>query len=162
MILIPTKDIVIFQDLIRNMLEKSLCDITSPELISVEDYIYNLKEGSLLCFMSNCRTFMAIISITNMKRKKPTIAFKVIAGENLKKHYKNLMDTLVDFAEVTNCYSMYCYGRLGVTKILQEEFGFKKVKYLKKHEHVIKVIGDSTQVFTQGEDAFSAEPRSNS
>ena len=159
MILVPAKDIHLIENEIRPLLIKACDDSMSHPFVTAEDYLDSLKEGRVLLFTTIPVEFIVIIRFNIIKNKKGlTILF--CSGVNYRKHWKNALQLCIDFATVTGCCEIRSTVRVGIAKDMFT-FGFSENKYRNKHIEVFKAIGDSTQVFAQGEDAFSAEPRSN-
>ena len=138
MIAIPAKDIFIFEDKIRNMLDKSLEDVTNPKIYETEDWINRLKSGLVICFADRNIEFIVICSNANS-----TLYLNVIAGKNFSKHVDEAIEDITDFAKFAGCKMIQTTARFGAAKSL-ENAGFQEVKYKKKHKTVVKVIGDST------------------
>ena len=159
MILVPTKDIHLIEDYIKPMLVASSENIISHNYETADDCLYKLKKGSFLLFSTVPIEFVVVIFI-EIKENTKRLYVSKIAGKNYYKHIEDAIQTIELFAKTIGCSDIIVYARLGATKDLFR-FGFEEIVYKKKHIQVIKAIGDSTQVFAQGEDAFSAEPRSN-
>jgi len=138
MICIPSKDIFIFEDKIRKMLNESFEDVTNPKIYDTEDWINRLKSGLVICFADKNIEFIVICS-----RAESTLHINVIAGKNFADNIENAIEDITDFAIFTGCKKIQSTARLGAAKSL-EEAGFQEVKYKKKHKTVVKVIGDST------------------
>jgi hypothetical protein len=160
MILVPTKDIHLIEDYIKPLLVESSENVISHNYETADDCLYKLKKGSFLLFSTIPIEFIVVVFI-EIKENTKRLYVSKIAGNNYRKHVKDAMLTIEFFAKTIGCSDIIVYARLGTTKDLFR-FGFEEIIYKKKHIQVIKAIGDSTQVFAQGEDAFSAEPRSNS
>jgi hypothetical protein len=114
MIAIPSKDIFIFEDKIRKMLDKSFEDVTNPKIYETEDWINRLKSGLVICF----------------------------ADRNIEFIIDEAIEDITDFAKFAGCKMIQTTARFGAAKYL-EKAGFQEVKYKKKHKTVVKVIGDS-------------------
>ena len=138
MIAIPSKDIFIFEDKIRKMLNKSFEDVTNPKIYETEDWINRLKSGLVICFAD--RNIECIVICSNANS---TLYLNVIAGKNFSKHVDEAIRDITDFAKFAGCKMIQTTARFGAAKSL-EKVGFKEVKYKKKHKTVVKVIGDST------------------
>tara|TARA_B100001173_G_C15777874_1_gene457998 strand:- start:6 stop:440 length:435 start_codon:yes stop_codon:yes gene_type:complete len=137
MIAIPSKDIFIFEDKIRKMLDKSFEDVTNPKIYETEDWINRLKSGLVICFADRSIEFIIICSNANS-----TLYLNVIAGKNFSKHVDEAIEDITDFAKFAGCKTIQTTARFGAAKSL-EKVGFQEVKYKKKHKTVVKVIGDS-------------------
>lgn len=139
---------------------KSTDDITSHDMVTAEECIYRLKQGIYLLCTSNELEFFVIVSIIKQKSNN-ILNVVVMFGKNMVKHYLDFDKHLVEFAIFNKCSKIFIQARPGVARFAKK-IGYEEVKYKYKHIPMVKAIGDSTQVFAQGEDAFSAEPRSNS
>ena len=98
MIAIPAKDIFIFEDKIRKMLDKSFEDVTNPKIYETEDWINRLKSGLVICFADRNIEFIVICSNANS-----TLYLNVIAGKNFSKHVDEAIEDITDFAKFAGC-----------------------------------------------------------